>query len=113
MGTRPTLSTVSCSTMEGADVVITLPHMRAFEPYISSLEDLVHHALDRGSLGPDGEEVATAALDGQPSMKLRELVSISARRATGAFFTGATLAGQALQPYVSTLSDRSTVFDPA
>lgn len=85
----------------------------AFAPYVDSLEGLARQGLDRGSLDPEAETTAAAVLDGQPSARLRDLVSISVRKATGAFFTGATLAEQALEPYGTTLSSASMLFDPA
>ncbi len=86
--------------------------MDAFAPYVSSLEDLAGRALNRGMLDPSTEDFA-AVLDGQPSAKLRDVVPVSLRRATGAFFTGAALAERALDPYIWTLSRSSIVFDPA
>jgi hypothetical protein len=87
--------------------------MEAFEPYVCSLESL---ALRIGSLtsqeAEDIEHIA-AALDGQPGERLRKLVTLPARRSSGAFFTGQVMADRALGPYLPTLSDRSVVYDPA
>lgn len=87
--------------------------MDSFGPYVDSLERIARDALDRGLLVLDGETSAAALLDGQPSARLRDLVPLAVRKANGAFFTGATLAEQALGPYASTLSSTSIVFDPA
>ena len=87
-------------------------HMDAFASYVDSLEDLARGALKRGALAPEAGQIA-AALDGQPGAILRNLVPLPLRKATGAFFTGATLAERALAPYALTLSSTSTVFDPA
>lgn len=97
---------------EPASVLWVHPRMNAFAPYVDSLERLAREALDHGSLGLDAELVA-AVLDGQPGARLRDLIPLPVRRATGAFFTGATLAERVIAPYARTLSATSTVFDPA
>jgi len=87
--------------------------MEAFELYVSSLEDL---ALRVGSLAsPDAVDEAhvAAALDGQPGERLRKLVTLPARRRSGAFFTGHVVADRAMGPYLATLSEGSIVCDPA
>jgi hypothetical protein len=86
--------------------------MDAFAPYVDALEELAWRALNRGSLGPEADHAA-AALDGQPGAALRDLVPLTVRRATGAFFTGAALAARAVEPYSGTLSCTSRVVDPA
>ncbi|MEA2600244.1 MAG: hypothetical protein QOF89_1236 [Acidobacteriota bacterium] len=87
--------------------------MKAFEPYVRFLESL---ALQVGSLtspNAEHEDLVAAALDGQPSERLRKLVTLPARRSAGAFFTGQVMADRALGPYMPTLSNRSIVHDPA
>jgi hypothetical protein len=87
--------------------------MEAFEPYVRSLESLAIRVGNLASPNAEDEEHIAAALDGQPGERLRKLVTLPARRNAGAFFTGPAVADWALGPYLPTLSDRSTVYDPA
>lgn len=91
---------------------MALPSMDAYSSYAEYLERLAYRVVGRGAIGEDGAAVA-AALDGQPSARLRDLVPLSARRAAGAFFTGRQLAQRAIEPYVPTLAGPAIVFDPA
>jgi len=87
--------------------------VEAFEPYVLSLESLALRIGSLASPNPEDKELIAAALDGQPGESLRKLVTLPARRSSGAFFTGQTMADRALGPYLPTLSDRSIVYDPA
>ena len=87
--------------------------MEAFEPYVRSLESLAFRIGGLASPKAEDEAHIAAALDGQPGERLRKLVTLSARRSAGAFFTGQAMADRALDPYLPTLSDQSIVYDPA
>lgn len=60
--------------------------------YVGRLEGLASYA----HRDPKWKIAATAALNGETASELRKLVSLSARREYGAFFTGAKLASQLL-----------------
>ena len=86
--------------------------MMAFFPYVSSLESLIQSTLD------DHAQAALPStlhsiLDGQPSTRLRELVDIKSRKASGAFFTNSLLRTRAASYINSTISPKSIIFDPA
>jgi hypothetical protein len=87
--------------------------MEGFEPYVRSLESLVLRAGGLASPSAEDEQQIAATLDGQPSERLRRLVTLPTRRSAGAFFTGQAVADRALGPYMPTLSDLSIVYDPA
>ena len=57
--------------------------------------------------------LAATALDGMPGRVLRSVVSASARRLTGTFFSGRSLAARLVEPYRTIIRDGATVVDPA
>lgn len=87
--------------------------MEPFEPYVRSLESLALRVGSLASPSAKDEEHIAATLDGQPSERLRKLVTLPVRRSAGAFFTGQAVADRALGPFTPTLSDLSIVYDPA
>jgi len=104
----------SSTALQGrAKVAAEEAAMEAFEPYVRFLESLALRVGTLASPNTEEELLITAALDGQPGERLRQLVALPARRSAGAFFTGQAMAERALAPYLSTLSDRSVVYDPA
>ena len=86
--------------------------VKAFEPYVDHLEALVRAAV-RLSARVQHEASITAALNGEPSIKLRGLVARDNLRKAGAFFTGAQLATRACAPALSGLAPKATIIDPA
>src|SRR3712207_255923 len=87
-------------------------HLGAFEPYTRSLEGLLHRLLAAGSPGADDPELL-AALDGQASHRLRELVKPAILRAFGAFFTSRRLCDVAMRHIGPSLSEEAIILDPA
>lgn len=86
--------------------------MKEYSEYIDRLRLLVRNA----HAGPHTEDLASrinAALDGQASQELRRLIPLVRRREAGAFFTGSTLAKQALKGFTETLTEQSVILDPA
>lgn len=87
--------------------------MKAFTPYVESLESLVCRAAALESLSPEDKAQIAATLNGQPSQRLRDIVELDVRRRAGAFFTGQSIAERAIEPHYPTLSAESLVYDPA
>lgn len=83
--------------------------MKAFEPYVQELENLVvrFQTDERVRLSTD------EALDGQPSKVMRRLVPIEILRETGVFFTGSELANRTVELISHDLKQGSSVIDPA
>jgi hypothetical protein len=80
--------------------------MEASRPYVARLEELLGrsmHPEEDASLAKDLD----AALDGQPSVELRQQVPIDVLREAGAFFAGSAIRCRHLT--VSALSDPSWV----
>src|SRR5205807_101420 len=86
--------------------------LRAFEPYTCSLEALLGSLLGARTVRQDDPQLL-AALDGQASERLRELVAPTVRKEVGAFFTGRRLCDVAMRHMRSSLSDSAIIFDPA
>src|SRR5687767_5015917 len=86
--------------------------MEAYEPYVRSLERFAGTVLD-GREPPLSSEDLSGLLDGKPGVKLRDLIPLPTRKATGAFFTSSSLATRALGPVAQTLGPESVLFDPA
>jgi hypothetical protein len=86
--------------------------MKAFNPYVSHLEELL---LSAACLPPnkDRQQMMRAALDGQPSLELRKRVSLDRLRAAGAFFTGSRMARKAIAMAFPTMPRDPVVLDPA
>lgn len=89
-----------------------LPSMRPYEPYVQSLEGFARTILERRELPIERKEIL-GSLDGRPGARLRDLVPLRARKATGAFFTGSSLASQAMALIAHTIGSESVLFDPA
>jgi hypothetical protein len=83
--------------------------VKAFRPYVQYLESLVTLSPQEQS---DWKRRATFALNGEPGRELARRVSLETRRRVGAFFTGATLAQQAIAR-TAVPSAYELVFDPA
>lgn len=81
--------------------------MRPFAAYVGQLEAI----LQAGSTPTAGE--IDRALDGQPSIALRQLVPLPVRRAAGAFFTSVSLASRAIDPIAGTITRDARIADPA
>jgi len=77
-----------------------------FDGYVKELRSL----LESGSTGSKDPRLI-AALDGQPTSKIREFVKIDALRKTGTFFTGTRLATRVLKG-IGPIGTHPT-FDPA
>src|SRR5260370_25793975 len=71
--------------------VYRLWNMKAFNPYVSHLEELLLASVCL-PVNAIRQKQVTAALDGQPSAELRKRVSLDRLRAAGAFFTGSRMA---------------------
>lgn len=85
--------------------------IEAYEPYVRDLEALAQDTRI-GTYSTYCGQVA-AALDGQPSQRLRELVDLSARRDAGAFFTSAQLRSRVADLLNPTRNTRMLLLDPA
>jgi hypothetical protein len=85
--------------------------MKRYHAFVDHLQGMLD-ADARGGSGPTREEIV-AALDGLAGSELRKLVPLSVRRKKGAFFTGSSLAGLAVEGFTDTLSASSVVADPA
>lgn len=81
----------------------------AYEPYVRNLETMADQARSYTA----HQEELTAALDGQPSQRLRELVDLATRRDVGAFFTSAHLRGRVADLLGSGLDSDALILDPA
>lgn len=86
-------------------------NVRSFEPYVLTLQRLVHQRLQDSS--DVGRAAVLAALDGQAGRELRRLVELSELRRAGAFFTGSQLSALAVAPFAQSLSSASVIVDPA
>lgn len=100
------------STQRGHGVVVSPELMAAYEPYVGSLEFLAGTLLEGRTLALEEKQIANL-LDGHPGAKLRDLIPVTTRKASGAFFTGSSLASQALAPIAHTIGPESILFDPA
>src|SRR5260221_8790599 len=88
--------------------------MRAFKSYLSDLEELVTLLAGvRSRQEPHLSSRIRAALNGGPTTALRQAVSLSRIRASGAFFTGSSLAKRALRPILRRRLIGSELCDPA
>ena len=85
--------------------------MKAFRPYVDSLRCLVVESQQLTSA--EIRSQVAEALNGQPSLALRQAVSAETRRATGAFFTGPKLARLVAGRVAETLTPASRLLDPA
>lgn len=82
--------------------------MQEFLPYVQQLEKL---ATTSSLCADDWQAKTERALDGEPSRNLARLVSLGARRESGAFFTGSTLANRAFAR-LETTDATIRFFDP-
>jgi hypothetical protein len=85
--------------------------MRPYAEYVTTLRALVTDALSRVA-SPDDVRIV-AALDGQPGRELRRLVPLQTRRASGAFFTGSSLAKNLVAQFLHSISLDTVICDPA
>jgi N-6 DNA Methylase len=83
-------------------VRFSLCEMKALDPYVDEMATLLRHDVNVQGL---------AVLNGEVARELRGRVTIGARRAAGAFFTGAALSQRLVRS--SDLSDVRVVCDPA
>ena len=67
--------------------------MKAYRSYVQHLERLATVSPEQRG---DWRQMATLALDGEPGRKLAEVIDLESRREMGAFFTGVTLAREAI-----------------
>jgi hypothetical protein len=87
--------------------------MKAFNPYVSHLEELLIASVCL-PVSPTRQKQVKTALDGQPSVELRKRVSLGRLRAAGAFFTGSRMAQRAVVfAGLPRLKVSARVFDPA
>ncbi len=85
--------------------------MRTYLPYVEALRAIV---AARGAQADASRQQRVAdALDGEASANLRALVSLSKRKAAGAFFTPSGLARAALHGVLPSIGASSVVLDPA
>lgn len=83
-----------------------------FARYVDTLVALAFTAVQ--ALPPRIDPaVLTAALDGQSSSRLRELVPEVVRKGHGAFFTSSALAQRAIRPYAHEVASAKVILDPA
>ena len=84
--------------------------MRAFRPYVSELEKLLRgrNVLSQS----EWKKKCLQSLNGEPSRRLRKLVELDALRASGAFFTGSKLAGNAVGMLGQPADSKTVYFDP-
>lgn len=104
---RPDVASTTCPLFEKASDTA-----RGFSDYVDTLECLAETMLQL----PAGEvdmSLVAGALDGQPMAQLRELVPEEERKSRGAYFTSASLADRAIQPYIHAIPSASTIIDPA
>lgn len=80
----------------------------AYRTYVSGLRDLAGE-FQRSD---DWNERAYAALNGQASLKLRQVIPLKTRRRVGAFFTGSELASQLISR-CGKFDKRSIIHDPS
>ncbi|MBM2812643.1 MAG: hypothetical protein HW416_3402 [Chloroflexi bacterium] len=92
-------------------MVISRQLMAAYEPYVRSLEMLAGTVLN-GRKPPIEEKDFAALLDGHPGSRLRDLIPLATRKASGAFFTGSTLASRAMDQIAHTIGPQSILLDP-
>lgn len=87
--------------------------MKQFASYVSELRALACDSMGAESAGTRRQDEIVAALDGQPSTRLRQLVALELLRQDGVFFSGSELAAQAIAPIADQLNRQSRVYDPA
>ena len=80
----------------------------AYRTYIDGLRNLA----GEGRRSDDWDERATAALNGQASLELRQVISLKKRRRFGAFFTGSDLAARLISRCTN-LDRNSVIHDPS
>lgn len=84
--------------------------MKAYQPYLDSLEGLITEATSESIC----RKKLTRYLDSDSSStELRRLVTLDAMRESGAFFTRTSLSRFALAPILKTIRKSSIVLDPA
>jgi len=82
--------------------------VKTFRPYVERLEGL---ATSSSGQSGDWTRRVAAALNGEPGRELAEALSLRTRRKMGAFFTGETLAQQAIPHFKG--ASHQIFFDPA
>lgn len=87
--------------------------MKAFEAYVSELEALVYRIASQSKSTASDQLRIHAALDGEPSAKLREMIPIRILRDNGAFFTNTKLAKKLIATIQNQLVDGAFVTDLA
>jgi hypothetical protein len=93
---------------EGPPISLASEFLR-YRGYAVSLDALAGNAHK----SPEWDAAAAAALDGEAGTKLRELVSLAARRKYGAFFTGSSLADRLLRQSSSISKGVALFYDPS
>jgi N-6 DNA Methylase len=86
--------------------------MKAFEPYVRSLEGLASELTTTGKWTIARKQVELA-LDGQPAQQLRELVAPQSRRTAGAYFTTKALRERLLKRTLRAIDLSAVIMDPA
>lgn len=84
--------------------------MEAYRPYVLELESALNEVA---ASSVHSEQVWSSLQGARAKAELRRLVSIEELRNSGAFFTGKSLASEALKYLVHTLDDESVILDPA
>jgi hypothetical protein len=80
----------------------------AYRKYVAGLRDLAGEF----KRPDDWDERATAALNGQASLELRQVIPLKKRRRFGAFFTGSDLAARLISR-CNNLDENSVIHDPS
>ena len=87
--------------------------MKEFANHVTELSELLRDQVRTARSNRALKAKIAAALDGQPSERLRALVSVERLRTDGVFFSGSPLAKRALRVLAGELTESSRIYDAA